>query len=172
MKMNHGTSILFFFWTVKVNYSSFAALLQQNLLSLPSQSQTGLLQHQPGLALTPQVFLHYFLFTPVTMFKYVQHKKNPNLCRLLCIDWLQDILLLAEKRWFICTCFPLHMFSMLAVTEILLQRCICVSGYESLWTGRTTDGEPHGHVPPADAQTHGGATAGRTQWSGGTRTVC
>uniref|UniRef100_UPI0037E8CCBE POU domain, class 2, transcription factor 3 isoform X2 n=1 Tax=Semicossyphus pulcher TaxID=241346 RepID=UPI0037E8CCBE len=31
------------------------ALLQQNLLSLPSQSQNGLLQHQPGLALTPQV---------------------------------------------------------------------------------------------------------------------
>ncbi|XP_074528826.1 POU domain, class 2, transcription factor 3 isoform X2 [Halichoeres trimaculatus] len=32
------------------------SLLQQNLLSLnPSQSQTSLLQHQPGLALTPQV---------------------------------------------------------------------------------------------------------------------
>ncbi|XP_053187778.1 POU domain, class 2, transcription factor 3 isoform X1 [Scomber japonicus] len=30
------------------------SLLQQNLLSLPSQSQTSLLQHQPGLALTPQ----------------------------------------------------------------------------------------------------------------------
>ncbi|XP_056141148.1 POU domain, class 2, transcription factor 3 [Lampris incognitus] len=30
------------------------ALLQQNLLSLPTQSQSGLLQHQPGLALTPQ----------------------------------------------------------------------------------------------------------------------
>ncbi|XP_062342107.1 POU domain, class 2, transcription factor 3 isoform X1 [Osmerus eperlanus] len=30
------------------------ALLQQNLLSLPPQSQSGLLQHQPGLALTPQ----------------------------------------------------------------------------------------------------------------------
>ncbi|XP_026183334.1 POU domain, class 2, transcription factor 3 [Mastacembelus armatus] len=34
--------------------TSHQALLQQNLLSLPSQSQTGLLQHQPGLALTPQ----------------------------------------------------------------------------------------------------------------------
>ncbi|KAM4546004.1 POU domain, class 2, transcription factor 3 isoform 2-T2 [Odontesthes bonariensis] len=34
--------------------SSHQALLQQNLLSLPSQSQTSLLQHQPGLALTPQ----------------------------------------------------------------------------------------------------------------------
>ncbi|XP_030602764.1 POU domain, class 2, transcription factor 3 isoform X2 [Archocentrus centrarchus] len=34
--------------------SSHQALLQQNLLSLPSQSPTGLLQHQPGLALTPQ----------------------------------------------------------------------------------------------------------------------
>uniref|UniRef100_A0A665XCE9 POU domain protein n=1 Tax=Echeneis naucrates TaxID=173247 RepID=A0A665XCE9_ECHNA len=34
--------------------SSHQALLQQNLLSLPSQSQSGLLQHQPGLALTPQ----------------------------------------------------------------------------------------------------------------------
>ncbi|XP_044077646.1 POU domain, class 2, transcription factor 3 isoform X1 [Siniperca chuatsi] len=30
------------------------ALLQQNMLSLPGQSQTNLLQHQPGLALTPQ----------------------------------------------------------------------------------------------------------------------
>ncbi|XP_058239402.1 POU domain, class 2, transcription factor 3 isoform X3 [Hemibagrus wyckioides] len=30
------------------------ALLQPNLLSLPSQSQPSLLQHQPGLALTPQ----------------------------------------------------------------------------------------------------------------------
>uniref|UniRef100_W5KJ42 POU domain protein n=1 Tax=Astyanax mexicanus TaxID=7994 RepID=W5KJ42_ASTMX len=29
-------------------------LLQPNLLSLPSQAQSGLLQHQPGLALTPQ----------------------------------------------------------------------------------------------------------------------
>ncbi|XP_051257789.1 POU domain, class 2, transcription factor 3 isoform X2 [Dicentrarchus labrax] len=36
--------------------SSHQALLQQNLLSLPSQSQTSLLQHQPGLALTPQFF--------------------------------------------------------------------------------------------------------------------
>ncbi|KAM7374701.1 hypothetical protein PAMP_007345 [Pampus punctatissimus] len=34
--------------------TSHQALLQQNLLSLPSQSQTSLLQHQPGLALTPQ----------------------------------------------------------------------------------------------------------------------
>ncbi|KAM9728960.1 POU domain, class 2, transcription factor 3 isoform 3-T3 [Menidia menidia] len=34
--------------------SSHQALLQQNLLSLPSQSQSSLLQHQPGLALTPQ----------------------------------------------------------------------------------------------------------------------
>ncbi|XP_048837423.1 POU domain, class 2, transcription factor 3-like isoform X2 [Brienomyrus brachyistius] len=33
---------------------SHQALLQQNLLSLPSQSQSGLLQHQPGLALIPQ----------------------------------------------------------------------------------------------------------------------
>ncbi|XP_035033762.2 POU domain, class 2, transcription factor 3 isoform X1 [Hippoglossus stenolepis] len=30
------------------------AILQQNLLSLPSHSQTGLLQHQSGLTLTPQ----------------------------------------------------------------------------------------------------------------------
>ncbi|XP_068600743.1 POU domain, class 2, transcription factor 3 [Brachionichthys hirsutus] len=34
--------------------TSQQAILQQNLLSLPSQSQTSLLQHQPGLALTPQ----------------------------------------------------------------------------------------------------------------------
>ncbi|KAA8586536.1 hypothetical protein FQN60_000372 [Etheostoma spectabile] len=34
--------------------TSHQALLQQNLLSLPCQSQTSLLQHQPGLALTPQ----------------------------------------------------------------------------------------------------------------------
>ncbi|KAM6907186.1 POU domain, class 2, transcription factor 3 [Xenentodon cancila] len=34
--------------------SSHQALLQQNLLSLPSQSQTSLLQHQAGLALAPQ----------------------------------------------------------------------------------------------------------------------
>ncbi|KAL2095090.1 hypothetical protein ACEWY4_009809 [Coilia grayii] len=34
--------------------SSHQALLQPNLLSLPPQSQTGLMQHQPGLALTPQ----------------------------------------------------------------------------------------------------------------------
>uniref|UniRef100_A0A3P9KNR7 POU domain protein n=1 Tax=Oryzias latipes TaxID=8090 RepID=A0A3P9KNR7_ORYLA len=34
--------------------TSHQALLQQNLLSLPSPSQSGLLQHQPGLALTPQ----------------------------------------------------------------------------------------------------------------------
>jgi len=39
----------------------FAALLQQNLLSLPSQSQTSLLQHQPGLALTPQVSTDHLL---------------------------------------------------------------------------------------------------------------
>ncbi|XP_051949207.1 POU domain, class 2, transcription factor 3 [Xyrauchen texanus] len=35
--------------------SGHQALLQPNLLSLPPQSQTGLLPHQPGLALTPQV---------------------------------------------------------------------------------------------------------------------
>lgn len=40
---------------------SSAALLQQNLLSLPGQSQTSLLQHQPGLALTPQVSPDHFL---------------------------------------------------------------------------------------------------------------
>ncbi|TKS83262.1 POU domain, class 2, transcription factor 3 [Collichthys lucidus] len=34
--------------------TSHQALLQQNLLSLPGQSQASLLQHQPGLALTPQ----------------------------------------------------------------------------------------------------------------------
>ncbi|KAK7165307.1 hypothetical protein R3I94_003617 [Phoxinus phoxinus] len=34
--------------------SGHQALLQPNLLPLPSQSQTGLLPHQPGLALTPQ----------------------------------------------------------------------------------------------------------------------
>ncbi|XP_029924475.1 POU domain, class 2, transcription factor 3 isoform X1 [Myripristis murdjan] len=34
--------------------SSHQALLQQNLLSLPGQSQAGLLQHQPGLALSQQ----------------------------------------------------------------------------------------------------------------------
>ncbi|XP_068186989.1 POU domain, class 2, transcription factor 3 isoform X1 [Antennarius striatus] len=34
--------------------TSQQAILQQNLLSLPSQSQASLLQHQPGLALTPQ----------------------------------------------------------------------------------------------------------------------
>ncbi|XP_071783056.1 POU domain, class 2, transcription factor 3 [Centroberyx gerrardi] len=34
--------------------TSHQALLPQNLLSLPSQSQSSLLQHQPGLALTPQ----------------------------------------------------------------------------------------------------------------------
>ncbi|KAM9348214.1 POU domain, class 2, transcription factor 3 [Symphorus nematophorus] len=34
--------------------TSHQAILQQNLLSLPSQSQTSLLPHQPGLALTPQ----------------------------------------------------------------------------------------------------------------------
>ncbi|KAM8742738.1 POU domain, class 2, transcription factor 3 isoform 1-T2 [Acanthopagrus schlegelii] len=34
--------------------TSHQALLQQNLLSLPGQSQANLLQHQPGLALTPQ----------------------------------------------------------------------------------------------------------------------
>ncbi|KTG42630.1 hypothetical protein cypCar_00009889 [Cyprinus carpio] len=34
--------------------SGHQALLQPNLLSLPSQSQTGLLPHQPGIALTPQ----------------------------------------------------------------------------------------------------------------------
>ncbi|XP_047462188.1 POU domain, class 2, transcription factor 3 [Mugil cephalus] len=34
--------------------SSHQALLQQNLMSLPGQGQTSLLQHQPGLALTPQ----------------------------------------------------------------------------------------------------------------------
>ncbi|XP_070773972.1 POU domain, class 2, transcription factor 3 [Enoplosus armatus] len=34
--------------------TSHPALLQQNMLSLPGQSQTSLLQHQPGLALTPQ----------------------------------------------------------------------------------------------------------------------
>ncbi|XP_056314541.1 POU domain, class 2, transcription factor 3 isoform X2 [Danio aesculapii] len=34
--------------------SGHQALLPPNLLSLPSQTQTGLLPHQPGLALTPQ----------------------------------------------------------------------------------------------------------------------
>lgn len=50
--------------------------------------------------------------------------------------------------------------------------CISDPGYESLWFGRTIYGEPHGHVPPADAQTHGGSTTGGTQWSGGTGAVC
>ncbi|XP_056265100.1 POU domain, class 2, transcription factor 3 isoform X3 [Pseudoliparis swirei] len=44
--------------------SSHQALLQQNLLSLPCQSQTGLLQHQPGLALTPQVMSRSGLVGP------------------------------------------------------------------------------------------------------------
>ncbi|XP_061608431.1 POU domain, class 2, transcription factor 3 isoform X1 [Phyllopteryx taeniolatus] len=34
--------------------SHHQALLQQNLMSLPGQNQSGLMQHQPGLALTPQ----------------------------------------------------------------------------------------------------------------------
>ncbi|XP_028322662.1 POU domain, class 2, transcription factor 3 isoform X2 [Gouania willdenowi] len=34
--------------------SGHQALLQQNLLTLPSQSQSSLLPHQPGLAMTPQ----------------------------------------------------------------------------------------------------------------------
>ncbi|CAB1449421.1 unnamed protein product [Pleuronectes platessa] len=36
------------------NPNNHQAILQQNLLSLPSHSQSGLLQHQPGLALTTQ----------------------------------------------------------------------------------------------------------------------
>lgn len=45
---------------------AFLALLQPNLLSLPSQSQPSLLQHQPGLALTPQVNERVHL-VPVTI---------------------------------------------------------------------------------------------------------
>ncbi|XP_075958518.1 POU domain, class 2, transcription factor 3 isoform X1 [Anarhichas minor] len=40
------------------------SLLQQNLLSLPCQSQTSLLQHQPGLALTPQAMSRSGLVGP------------------------------------------------------------------------------------------------------------
>ncbi|CDQ98769.1 unnamed protein product, partial [Oncorhynchus mykiss] len=38
----------------QTQHTGHQALLQQNLLSFPTQSQSGLLQHQPGLALTPQ----------------------------------------------------------------------------------------------------------------------
>ncbi|XP_075958519.1 POU domain, class 2, transcription factor 3 isoform X2 [Anarhichas minor] len=44
--------------------TSHQALLQQNLLSLPCQSQTSLLQHQPGLALTPQAMSRSGLVGP------------------------------------------------------------------------------------------------------------
>lgn len=53
---------------------SSAALLQQNLLSLPGQSQTSLLQHQPGLALTPQVSPDHFLSAQSAM----------HACRVMC----------------------------------------------------------------------------------------
>uniref|UniRef100_A0A3Q2XLZ5 POU domain protein n=1 Tax=Hippocampus comes TaxID=109280 RepID=A0A3Q2XLZ5_HIPCM len=39
-------------------------LLQQNLMSLPVQNQNGLLQHQPGLALAPQVMSRSGLLGP------------------------------------------------------------------------------------------------------------
>ncbi|KAF7206092.1 POU domain, class 2, transcription factor 3 [Nothobranchius furzeri] len=44
--------------------SSHQALLQPNLLSLPTQSQPGLLQHQSGLALTPQAMSRSGLVGP------------------------------------------------------------------------------------------------------------
>nr|XP_019941019.1 PREDICTED: POU domain, class 2, transcription factor 3 [Paralichthys olivaceus] len=40
------------------------AVLQPNLLSLPSHNQSGLLQHQPGLALTPQAMTRSGLAGP------------------------------------------------------------------------------------------------------------
>ncbi|XP_053702957.1 POU domain, class 2, transcription factor 3 isoform X1 [Synchiropus splendidus] len=39
---------------ISQNHTGHQSLLQQNMLSLPGQSQSGLLPHQPGLALTPQ----------------------------------------------------------------------------------------------------------------------
>lgn len=114
---------------------SLAALLQQNLLSLPSQSQTSLLQHQPGLALTPQVLM-----------------------------LISDIWLLS--------CNTSAPDSRTKLTCLFSLRCLSDPGHESLWSGRTVHGEPHGHVSSADAQTHVSTTAGGTQRSGGTGTIC
>lgn len=49
---------------------------------------------------------------------------------------------------------------------------LACSGYEPNWSGRTTDGEPHGHVPPADAQTHVGPAPGGAQRPGRAGAVC
>lgn len=46
------------------------------------------------------------------------------------------------------------------------------SGYEPNRSGRTTDGEPHGHVPPADAQAHVGPAPGGAQRPGRAGAVC
>ncbi|XP_051903163.1 POU domain, class 2, transcription factor 3 isoform X1 [Hippocampus zosterae] len=46
------------------NPPSHQALLQQNLMPLPVQNQNSLLQHQPGLALTPQVMSRSGLLGP------------------------------------------------------------------------------------------------------------
>nr|XP_057943726.1 POU domain, class 2, transcription factor 3 [Doryrhamphus excisus]XP_057943727.1 POU domain, class 2, transcription factor 3 [Doryrhamphus excisus] len=46
------------------NTNSHQALLQQNLMSLPGPNHSGLLQHQPGLALTPQAMSRSGLVGP------------------------------------------------------------------------------------------------------------
>ncbi|KAK3527363.1 hypothetical protein QTP86_021925 [Hemibagrus guttatus] len=76
------------------------ALLQQNLLSLPSQSQPSLLQHQPGLALTPQgdvglamgkLYGNDFSQTTISRFEAL-NLSFKNMCKLkpLLEKWLSD----------------------------------------------------------------------------------
>ncbi|CAB1316673.1 unnamed protein product [Coregonus sp. 'balchen'] len=54
MPGSHHLSSPSSFLLSQTQHTGHQALLQQNLLSFPTQNQSGLLQHQPGLALTPQ----------------------------------------------------------------------------------------------------------------------
>ncbi|KAL0994608.1 hypothetical protein UPYG_G00124790 [Umbra pygmaea] len=54
MPSSHHLSSPSSFLLSQTQHTGHQALLQQNILSFPTQSQSSLLQHQPGLALTPQ----------------------------------------------------------------------------------------------------------------------
>ncbi|KAM9540600.1 POU domain, class 2, transcription factor 3L-like isoform 1-T2 [Salvelinus alpinus] len=54
MSGSHHLSPPSSFLLSQTQHTGHQALLQQNLHSFPTQSQSGVLQHQPGLALTPQ----------------------------------------------------------------------------------------------------------------------
>jgi len=131
--------------------SSFAALLQQNLLSLPCQSQTGLLQHQPGLALTPQVN------RPLPVCSWTSSQVDGESCRCIIVVVVVVVVVLLEDS------------TNLLLSEVLF--CRSGPGDEPLRPGGPVHGEPHGHVPPADVQAHVRGPAGGAQRPGGAGAV-